>query len=314
MNRALLALMLLLVDQQAVPAVPDAPAPASEDEIEAAVVEANEPRYVAPTTRDRIGRVWVPVLIDGKGPFRLVLDTGALNSAVTERTALKLGVVPGTGTRVMVRGSTGAAITTSLPAATLMVGDDLSLRTRLLPIVPHAFGGADGLLGVEGLGNHRIEIDFRRDRIHIARSRNRRAAPGYSTVRFLPDPMNLLVVQATIGGKKVRAIIDTGAHATVGNLALQKMLQRRASQRIGDTQIFGATGAVQIGEMTRLPQLRLGELVVMDMRATFADLYLFHTWKLGDEPALLVGMDVLGLVESLVIDYRRHELHIKPRS
>jgi predicted aspartyl protease len=314
MYRQSLALALLLVGGQAVPAVPDSPVPATEEEIDAAIVEANEPRYVAPTTRDRIGRVWVPVQVDGKGPFRLVLDTGALNSALTEQTALKLGMPQGTGKRVLVRGSTGSAVTPAIAAATLTVGD-LVLRTQLLPIVPHAFGGAEGLLGVEGMGNQRIEIDFRRDRIHIARSRNHRAAPGFSTVRFLPDPMNLLVVPVQIGKLRVRAIIDTGAHTSVGNLALQKLLQRRGDrERIGDTEIHGATGAVQIGTMSRLPQLRLGELVIQDMQATFADLYLFHTWQLGDQPALLIGMDVLGLVDSLVIDYRRHELHIKPRS
>ena len=47
------------------------------------VVQALEPRYVAPTLRDRIGRIWAPVMINGKGPFRLVLDTGASRSAVS---------------------------------------------------------------------------------------------------------------------------------------------------------------------------------------------------------------------------------------
>ena len=39
-------------------------------------IQAPEPRYVAPTRRDRIGRIWAPVYINDKGPFRLVLDTG----------------------------------------------------------------------------------------------------------------------------------------------------------------------------------------------------------------------------------------------
>jgi hypothetical protein len=56
------------------------------------VVEANEPKYVAPTLRDRIGRIWAPVLINGKGPFRLVLDTGASHSAIISRVADALGV------------------------------------------------------------------------------------------------------------------------------------------------------------------------------------------------------------------------------
>jgi hypothetical protein len=34
---------------------------------------------------------------------------------------------------------------------------------------------------------------------------------------------------------------------------------------------------------------------------------------LTDEPAMLIGMDVLGLLDTLVIDYRRKELQMKIR-
>ena len=68
------------------PAVSDAPAP-----LEDIAVTAAEPRYVAPTRRDRIGRIWAPVYINGHGPLRLVLDTGASRSAIVERVAVQLG-------------------------------------------------------------------------------------------------------------------------------------------------------------------------------------------------------------------------------
>ncbi len=58
-------------------AVPDAA-----DALSEILVEAREPRYVAPTRRDQIGRIWAPVFINGRGPFRLVLDTGASHSAM----------------------------------------------------------------------------------------------------------------------------------------------------------------------------------------------------------------------------------------
>ncbi len=57
-----------------------------------------EPRYVAPTRRDRIGRIWAPVYINGQGPFRLVLDTGSSHAAVNASVAATLGI-PLTGLR-----------------------------------------------------------------------------------------------------------------------------------------------------------------------------------------------------------------------
>src|SRR5581483_12236291 len=70
------------------PSAPEVTAP--EAELSEVVVQAPEPRFAAPTLRDRIGRVWAPVLINGRGPFRMVLDTGASDSAITAPVAAAL--------------------------------------------------------------------------------------------------------------------------------------------------------------------------------------------------------------------------------
>jgi hypothetical protein len=53
--------------------------------------------------------------------------------------------------------------------------------------------------------------------------------------------------------------------------------------------------------------------MVRNPAMTFADFEIFEHWKMIDEPAMLMGMDVLGLVETLIIDYRRKELQVKVR-
>ena len=62
--------------------------------LEEILVQAPEPRYVAPTRRDRIGRIWAPVYINNKGPFRMVLDTGANHSAVIASVVYHAAVRP----------------------------------------------------------------------------------------------------------------------------------------------------------------------------------------------------------------------------
>ncbi len=44
---------------------------------------------------------------------------------------------------------------------------------------------------------------------------------------------------------------------------------------------------------------------------TFADFEIFKHWKMTEEPAMLIGMDVLGLLDTLIIDYRRRELQVQ---
>ena len=54
-------------------------------------------------------------------------------------------------------------------------------------------------------------------------------------------------------------------------------------------------------------------MVDLDGQVTFGNLHVFRVWGLEHEPALLIGMDLLGTVERLVIDYRRREVQLKPR-
>jgi predicted aspartyl protease len=291
----------------------EAPAPSTDPELAEIVVQAPEPRYVAPTNRDRIGRVWVPVFINEKGPFRLVLDSGATRSALTPKVVGTLGLRMDESPPVMLRGVTGSAVAPTIRVNSISVGD-LYVGPSTLPIVADAFGGADGLLGTDGMRDKRIFIDFRNDFINISNSRNRRAATGFQTVPFLKDDLNLLIVQATIGNLPVRAIIDTGAQASVGNIALKTALRRQVERnRGGEDQITGATGEVQSGIGARISPITIGELSIRDAHITFGDMHIFEQWKMMDEPAVLIGMDILGLLDTLVIDYRRMELQVKRR-
>ncbi len=49
-----------------------------------------EPLFATPTRLDRAGRIVAPVYINGLGPFRLVVDTGASHSTVSPELAQKL--------------------------------------------------------------------------------------------------------------------------------------------------------------------------------------------------------------------------------
>jgi len=284
----------------------------AEDELAEVVVVAREPRYVAPTNRDGIGRVWVPVHINEQGPFRLVLDTGATRSAVTPAVAQMLGISTETSKPVLLRGSTGSAVAPTIAVHSMSVGD-LWVAPALLPVVASAFGGAEGLLGMDGMHDKRIFIDFRNDHIEISRSRNRRAPAGFSVIPFLPNELMLLTVHAQVGSLRVRAIIDTGAQATIGNTALQQAMRRQVARgHTGEHHITGATGDVQSGIGARIASISIGDISIRGAHVTFGDMHIFELWKLGDEPALVIGMDVLGLIDTLVIDYRRRELHIRP--
>ncbi len=276
-------------------------------------VQAPEPRYVAPTRRDKIGRIWAPVFINDKGPFRLVLDTGASRSGVTRDVAAALGITPDQSEQVTLRGVTGSATVPTIPVQTVLVGD-LLVHASTLPIITDALGGAQGVLGTEGLTDRRIFIDFRHDLIRINRSHNEHAPLGFKTIELRQSDEHLLVVDAQVGNVRCKAIIDTGGQVSIGNLALRDALTsmrwRRHETR---DEIEGATADVQSAEGYPAPPINLGGIQIVGAHVSFGDMRIFEHWHLTREPVILIGMDCLGLLDVLIIDYKRREIQMELR-
>lgn len=274
-------------------------------------VMAPEPRYVAPTLRDRIGRIWAPVTIDGKGPLRLVLDTGASRSALTPAALAKLGMQPDLDRTVMLRGATGSARAPTVRVGTVEIGDMLAKRQSMV-VVEDAFGGADGVLATTTLRDRRILADFRRDRIEIARSSGQGAPAGFKTLHMKLLDRHVPWVDATVGGVRVKAVIDTGAQQTIGNLALRDaLLAKRREVDARDEGVIGVTGELQEGRSMTAPLIQLDGIMVRRARVNFVDLQIFRRWHLREEPAMLLGMDVIGVLDTVILDYRRRELQVK---
>jgi predicted aspartyl protease len=294
------------------PAISDIPSPSAlPPPASEVLVEAPEPRYVAPTLRDRIGRIWAPVFINGQGPFRLVLDTGSNHSVVNNSVATALGLIP-TDSRVMMQGVTGSATVPIVNVDSVIVGD-LELRAQRLPIVMDALGGAEGVLGGKGLHDKRIFIDFGRDRITILRSRLERPPRGFRTI---PVKMQngLLVAEVRVGAMRVNAIIDTGAQITIANIAFREALMRRLRKgEMSSTDIIGTTLDVQRGDMVSAPTISFGPMEIRRARIITGDVHIFQHWKMTERPVLLIGMDILGQFDTLIIDYRRKEMHVRMR-
>jgi hypothetical protein len=274
-------------------------------------ISAPEPRYVAPTLRDRIGRIWAPVFIDGRGPYRLVLDTGANRSVIVDRVAQELGERARSSAKVRVRGVTGDAVVPVARADSLEIGD-LQIAAVNLPIVADVFGGADGILGNEGLRDKRIVIDFRRDSITVKRSKRERVGPEFQTLPITFRHGHLILVDVLIGSVRAKAVIDTGAPDSLGNTALLEAL-RRSAKDAPETEIQGVTLDIERGSRVRMPTIRMKNLTVRGAALTVGDVHIFRHWGMTREPALMLGMDVLGLLDQIIIDYRTRELHLRTR-
>ena len=306
----LLALALPLAARAQTPITPlTSPLPADPE----IVVTAPEPKYVAPTLRDRIGRIWAPVFIEGQGPLKLVLDTGATTVALTHEAAELLALPLDRSRNVLLRGTTGSSMVPLVAIRAMEIGDFLAENQRAI-LVEDAFGGADGVLATRLLRDRRIHVEFRKDRIEITRSRGQPAPPGFTTIPVKFATRQVPWVEAWIGPIKAKAVIDTGAQQTIGNLALQAALSeaRRRTLDMRSEGVIGVTGDTQEGVSAGVPTIRLGNVRINNARINFVDLHIFDHWRMLDEPALLIGMDVIGVLDTFILDYRRRELQLLP--
>jgi len=124
-----------------------------------------------------------------------------------------------------------------------------------------------------------------------------------------------LVANVRVGTMRATAIIDTGGQGSLANEAFRKALSRRlAPKDILADEITGATLDVQRGDRMVTPPILLGDVVIRQARITTGDLHIFQHWQMVKGPVLLIGMDVLGLFDTLIIDYRRRELQVLMRA
>jgi hypothetical protein len=284
--------------------------PASPEDLAGGLADP-EPLFAAPTRLDRIGRVMTHVMVNGKGPFRFVIDTGASRSTLAPHLARALNLKPSVGRNVMLNGVTGAAEVFTVAIDSLEIGA-LRFENQNLPVIfTSIMGNADGILGVAGFDDQRIDVDFKRDRVSVLTSNGKRPHYSLVTARAERNQNGLMIVDVRVGRRiRAKAVIDTGAERTLGNLALQNEMnkRRRKKREVVAAVVHGATPDIADGDVQEIKEATIGDMTLTNMEVIFADFHVFKLWGLNEQPAMLIGMDMIGVLDRLVIDYRRNEV------
>ena len=277
-------------------------------------LSADDAQYAIATRTDRIGRIVVPVTINGQSDFRLMLDTGATHSVLTSRAASRLGFDITTATTSEVQGVLGRMRAPIMNVSELQSGA-LKLNNLHVPIIDGSVvSELDGILGADGMSNKTITADFVHDRIRISDASDLPSNALYSVVKFALVSHRLVVVDGMIGRVRVSAVIDTGGSETLGNMALLEALTRKQKdQDVLKSGVIDITNHLQNGRLLLVPNVKLGPADITNAAVLFSNFDVFRVWHLDKRPALLIGMDVLGQLGELSINYRRQELQVRSR-
>jgi predicted aspartyl protease len=255
------------------------------------------------------GHYTTPVMIDGEGPFPFIVDTGAQRSVISRDLADRLSLTRMLGATVNATSGNGPGGITFLKT----YSSALFHRTGAMMVVLPAGGIVkDGVMGMELFGSRRLEMNFADGTVSNAASQP--TPRGFRAVPVSIVQGTFLVADVTVDGVQAKAMIDTGARRTLGNSLLRKALGLAdGDARLADAQpVGGATIHKTQAMKAPLGVLILGEHRFEHPIVTFSDISVLQALDLSDQPALVVGLDLLRTLKAVAIDYPRSELQVKP--
>lgn len=250
---------------------------------------------------ERYRRMTVPVTIMGEGPFEFMVDTGSQATVLSRRLAEQLELTDREPATLVGMASSRAVETTLVPRFQL---GERTLTLRTVPILEGAhIGGADGILGLDSLQDHRVLLNFADGILQIFDSVGPGGRGGYDIVVRAQQRLGQLIIhRAHIDGVSVDVILDTGAQGSVGNLALRERLRRR--EQLDDAVITDINGVRTSGETRMARRLEMGTAQISNVVISFTDAPTFHSLGLVERPALILGMRELRLFKRVAIDFR----------
>jgi len=256
-------------------------------------------------------RLSVEVHVNGQGPYRFIVDSGADTSVVGLRIARDLELP--LASPAILNGMTARSLVDRVKVDRLTVGSS-TVGNLELPALREVDVGGQGMIGIDALVQQRLMMDFEKHVIKVEDARIREHhEPGEIVITARRNHGQLILTHVKAAGYDLDAIIDTGSEITIGNLALRDKLMRRNRDKFITVPVIGVTGEEVKLQLARIGELQLGPVTLRDVPMAFADVPPFKMFGLANEPALLLGTDILETFRRVSLDFRARKVRFQLR-
>jgi predicted aspartyl protease len=269
------------------------------------VVKAPDQPALIPL-RKTLNLIFADVRINGKGPYNFVVDTGASQTALSEKLARDLGLKIITSTVMHGVGGSGKTKSNIYRIDQLQIGDvsvgDLPVGTFDDPVISQL---ADGIIGTAMLADFIITINYPEGRLELSHK-------PVTTPDAIPIwcVSNMLLLPADANGKPGNFIVDTGAITSVLSLSMANAMgvNEKTPGALVDLGIAGVGGAQ--GGTLMLPPVTLKSARQSEALSQALAIDLKEVSRmLGTEVSGVAGFDFLSKYK-LTIDYYKAEIHL----
>ena len=256
-------------------------------------------------------RLSVDVEVNGRGPYRFIVDSGADTSAVGLGVARELQLP--LGTPAILNGMTSRDQVDRVKVDRLTLGPT-TVRNLELPALREYDVGGDGIIGIDALVSKRLLMDFEKKLIKVEDSSVRYIPmPGEIVVTARRQRGQLILTHVLAAGVPLDAVIDTGTEITIGNTALRDLLIKGNRDKFIDVPVIGVTGVTQKLQVARIARLQLGSITIENVPMAFADVPPFKLFGLADQPAILLGTDLLESFRRISLDFKDRKIRFQLR-
>lgn len=265
------------------------------------------------------GLILVATHIDGHGPYRFALDTGASISVVLDGVRAELGLASVPGETVVIHGLVASGTYPLLQATRLEVGTERWPEPRLavVPGRPAARENFDGILGIDYLKRYAVgfSVAERVVRLYAPETVSHRFYRGWASVPIEPAPIgdsgaSLYFLSATIDGRDMRALFDLGAGRNIMNWQAASALNSSVRKAQGEERLSGILESAPVLAWFRADEVTTGRVRWTNERFVIADLDIFIKIMRGDSPLLMLGAGLFGQ-RDFIIDFARERLLVK---
>lgn len=254
-------------------------------------------------------RMTVEVHINGQGPYRFLVDSGADTSVIGLKIARDLQLP--LGTPAVLHATTASARVDRVKVDQLAMGGSV-IRDLELPALDERDVGGEGMIGIDALVQQRLMLDFEKRVIKSEDSRQpAKMLDGEIVVTARRRKGQLILTEISAIGLPVEAVVDTGSEITIGNLALRDKLIRGNRKKFETVQAMGVTGVTVELQLARIAELKIGSVTLYNVPMAFADVPPFQVFGMKDQPALLLGTDLLSTFRRVSLDFRARKVRFQ---
>ena len=276
---------------------------------------------VVPHRAGESDHIVVETMVNGAGPFRFMLDTGASISVVFESTRAAAAIEPLEGMRAHVLGMTGTGTYPVADVAQISVGHETwnDARVAVLPDLAPVAGRLDGILGIDFISRYAVWYSPE-DQMLRFYPKQLTAEPtylewmevGFWDLRVGDGDLSVFAFDIFVSGERIPTVFDLGSDSNIMNVKAARRLDIFVRRPRKQSNIHGITGQTPVLAELHVWRLEIGRTSWRNRLFLVGEFPVFELLELNRRPAALAGTSFFK-DRDLIIDFSRKRLLVQQR-